>query len=89
MATNGDAVAKRTGKGSSQDRRQVEHPGSMASQLSAELYLRSMVTYLKEEGVFDVAEGRPHPRERELVDRPVPAISSDSQIRVLLIWHDN
>ena len=41
---NEDTVAKRVGeKESSLDRRQVEHPGSMASKLEGELYLREMI----------------------------------------------
>ena len=80
MATNDeDAVDTGTDKGSSQVGRLVEHPGSMSSQLRFEKYLRDMlVTALKKEGVFDVAEGRPHPKEAELVDHPLPVVSSST-----------
>ena len=49
MATKyGDTVAKRVGeKESSQDRRLVEHPGSMASKLEGELYLREMTMHAR------------------------------------------
>ena len=79
MATkNGDTVAKKMGeKESSQDRRQVEHPGSMASKLEGELYLREMTTQFKTAGVYDVVEGRPDPKEKEYVDHPVPFVPSD------------
>ena len=52
-------------KESSQDRRQEEHPGSMASKLEGELYLREMTTQFKTAGVYDVVEGRPDPAGAE------------------------
>ena len=74
MATNENDVGKRAGndESTSQHRRQMQHPGPVASKLSAELFARNMVTQLKGAGVYDVAEGRPHPKEKEYVDRPVP-----------------
>ena len=80
MATkNGDTVAKGIDKKweSSLDRRQVEHPGSMASKLEGELYVREMITAFKRAGVYDAAEGRPDPREYEYIDHPVPQVPSD------------